>query len=185
MEHRFSVFVFVGGMHPRCHRERRRIKPAYGRKHTEKSPSAQLLVIVVLGMLVATSWSWLPRWASPERLERWGRKRWLGRLLAGDPLRRLEWAHRAVMTLCAGFGIWAFTLFGQMHDHGAFGHQNFHAHDCFHYYFGSKYLKEWGYDRMHLAEERERPDAKAGAQGHDRAVRPFQAAKGVAREKAS
>jgi hypothetical protein len=116
-----------------------------------KSPSAQLLVIVVLGMLVATSWSWLPRWASPERLERWGRKRWLGRLLAGDPLRRLEWAHRAVMTLCAGFGIWAFTLFGQMHDHGAFGHQNFHAHDCFHYYFGSKYLKEWGYDRMYLA----------------------------------
>jgi hypothetical protein len=55
------------------------------------------------------------------------------------------------MGICAALGIWAFTLFGQMHDHGAFGHQNFHAHDCYHYYFGSKYLKEWGYDRMYLA----------------------------------
>ncbi len=116
-----------------------------------KSDSGHLLLIVVLGMLVATSWSWLPRWASPERIARWSEKPLLGRFLKKDPLRRLEWAHRGAMTLCAAAGIWAFTLFGQMHDHGAFGHQNFHAHDCYHYYFGSKYLKEWGYDRMYLA----------------------------------
>jgi hypothetical protein len=116
-----------------------------------KSDSGHLLGIVALGMLVATSWSWLPRWASPARVERWDPTRRLVRLLGKDPPRRLEWAHRAAMTLCAGLGIWAFTLFGQMHDHGAFGHQNFHAHDCYHYYFGSKYLKEWGYDRMYLA----------------------------------
>jgi len=113
--------------------------------------SWQLLIVVVLGMLVATSWSWLPRWASADRLERWSRRPLLGRFLARDALGRLEWAHRVAMGLCAALGIWAFTLFGQMHDHGAFGHQNFHAHDCYHYYFGSKYLKEWGYDRMYLA----------------------------------
>jgi hypothetical protein len=113
--------------------------------------SWQLLIVVVLGMLVATSWSWLPRWASADRLERWSRRPSLRRFLARDPLGRLEWAHRVAMGICAALGIWAFTLFGQMHDHGAFGHQNFHAHDCYHYYFGSKYLKEWGYDRMYLA----------------------------------
>jgi hypothetical protein len=113
--------------------------------------SWELLIVVVVGMLVATSWSWLPRWASPKRIERWSERRWLGRLLSRDALRRLEWAHRGAMAICAGLGIWAFTLFGEMHDHGVFGHQNFHAHDCYHYYFGSKYLKEWGYDRMYLA----------------------------------
>jgi hypothetical protein len=64
---------------------------------------------------------------------------------------RWERAHRAAMALCACLGVWAFTLFGQFHDHGQFGHQNFHAHDCYHYYFGSKYLKEWGYANMYLA----------------------------------
>ena len=54
------------------------------------------------------------------------------------------------MAVCAAFGIWAFTLFGALHDHGAHGHRIFHAHDCYHYYFGSKYLKEWGYDGMYL-----------------------------------
>jgi hypothetical protein len=116
-----------------------------------KSDSGHLFLIVVAGMLVATSWSWLPAWATPERVERWSQRPWPLRLLARSPLRRLEWLHRGAMAICAGFGIWAFTLFGQMHDHGAFGHQNFHAHDCYHYYFGSKYLKEWGYDRMYLA----------------------------------
>jgi hypothetical protein len=113
--------------------------------------SWELLIVVVLGMLVALSWSWLPQWATRTRLERWTSKGWRRRILGAKPRRTLEWIHRGAMTICAGLGIWAFTLFGQMHDHGAFGHQNFHAHDCYHYYFGSKYLKEWGYDRMYLA----------------------------------
>ncbi len=116
-----------------------------------RSDSGRLLGIVLLGMIVATSWSWLPRWASPYRIERWSEKKQLARLLGKNPPQRLEWAHRVAMACCTCLGIWAFTLFGQMHDHGTFGHQNFHAHDCYHYYFGSKYLKEWGYDRMYLA----------------------------------
>jgi hypothetical protein len=92
-----------------------------------------LLIVVGLGMLVAASWSF-----RPLRVTR--------RLGA-----RFEVAHRLAMAVCACLGVWAFTLFGDLHDHGAFGHQNFHAHDCFHYYFGSKYLKEWGYDGMYLA----------------------------------
>jgi hypothetical protein len=94
-----------------------------------------LLAIVAAGVLVGASWS---------HLARGGRA-----ALAKRPT--AEWIHRGLMALCAGFGLWAFTLFGQMHDHGANGHQDFHAHDCYHYYFGSKYLKEWGYDGMYFA----------------------------------
>src|ERR1700761_1387501 len=90
-----------------------------------------LLAIVGCGALVGASWSHLAR--QPTRT------------------RRAEWIHRGLMAVCAGFGLWAFTLFGQMHDHGAHGHQDFHAHDCYHYYFGAKYLKEWGYDGMYFA----------------------------------
>src|ERR1700722_173064 len=94
-----------------------------------------LLAIVASGVLVGASWS---------HLARGGRA-----ALAKRPT--AEGIHRGLMAPCAGFGLWAFTLFGQMHDHGVNGHQDFHAHDCYHYYFGSKYLKEWGYDRMYLA----------------------------------
>ncbi|MDP9037045.1 MAG: hypothetical protein M3O50_19785 [Myxococcota bacterium] len=83
-----------------------------------------LLIIVGLGMTVAASWSFH---------------------------RRRERAHRLLMAGCACLGVWAFTLFGAFHDHGALGHQNFHAHDFYHYYFGSKYLPEWGYDGMYFA----------------------------------
>ena len=82
-----------------------------------------VLAIVCVGALVGVSWSTLRRW---------------------------EWAHRVLMALCACLGVWAFTLFGNFHDHGVWGHQNFHSHDCYHYYFGSKYLKEWGYDGMYV-----------------------------------
>lgn len=83
-----------------------------------------LLMIVGLGMTVAASWSFH---------------------------RRRERAHRLLMAVCACLGVWAFTLFGAFHDHGALGHQNFHAHDFYHYYFGSKYLPDWGYDGMYVA----------------------------------
>jgi hypothetical protein len=83
-----------------------------------------LLTTVGLGMAVALSWSFL---------------------------RRAETLHRAAMVVCAILGVWTFTLFGQFHDHGQFGHQNLHAHDFYHYYFGSKYLPEWGYEGMYLA----------------------------------
>jgi hypothetical protein len=83
-----------------------------------------LLVIVILGVLVGVSWSFH---------------------------RRRKLLHRLLMTACACLGIWTFTLFGAVHDHGVFGHQNFHAHDFYHYYFGSKYLHEWGYGDMYLA----------------------------------
>ncbi len=89
-----------------------------------------MLAIVAAGVLVAASWSHLARRAPSPRAEK---------------------LHRALMAVCAAFGIWAFTLFGALHDHGAHGHQIFHAHDCYHYYFGSKYLKEWGYDGMYFA----------------------------------
>jgi hypothetical protein len=83
-----------------------------------------VLAIVGLGALVGVSWSSLRRW---------------------------EWGHRILMAVCACLGVWAFTLFGNFHDHGVWGHQNFHSHDCYHYYFGSKYLKEWGYDGMYVS----------------------------------
>jgi hypothetical protein len=118
---------------------------------TEFWKSWQLVIVVTVGLAVATSWSWLPTWATAERLERWSKAGPFGRWLRRDPPRRLERLYRVAMAVCAGLGIWAFTLFGSMHDHGVFGHQNFHAHDCYHYYFGSKYLKEWGYDGMYLA----------------------------------
>ncbi len=89
-----------------------------------------MLAIVAAGVLVAASWSRLGRRAHSPRAED---------------------IHRALMAVCAAFGVWAFTLFGALHDHGAHGHQLFHAHDCYHYYFGSKYLKEWGYDGMYFA----------------------------------
>jgi hypothetical protein len=82
-----------------------------------------VLAVVGLGVLVALSWSVLRRW---------------------------ELSHRLLMAICACLGVWSFTLFGRFHDHGAFGHINFHSHDCYHYYFGSKYLKEWGYDGMYV-----------------------------------
>src|SRR5579872_5095752 len=82
-----------------------------------------VVAVVGLGALVGVSWSVLHRW---------------------------EWAHRILMAICACLGVWAFTLFGSFHDHGAWGHLNFHSHDCYHYYFGSKYLKEWGYDGMYV-----------------------------------
>jgi hypothetical protein len=94
-----------------------------------------LLAIVASGVLVGASWSHLARAGAAAAAKR----------------PTSEWIHRGLMALCAGFGIWAFTLFGQMHDHGVNGHQDFHAHDCYHYYFGSKYLKEWGYDGMYFA----------------------------------
>src|SRR5580692_10011662 len=82
-----------------------------------------VLAVVGLGVLVALSWSVLRRW---------------------------ELSHRLLMAICACLGVWSFTLFGHFHDHGSFGHINFHSHDCYHYYFGSKYLKEWGYDGMYV-----------------------------------
>jgi hypothetical protein len=90
----------------------------------ESHKSQLLLAIVTLGILVAASHSFH---------------------------RNRQWAHRIAMAGCACLGIWAFTLFGQFHDHGVFGHQNFHAHDFYHYYFGGKYLKEWGYGNMYVA----------------------------------
>ncbi len=83
-----------------------------------------LLGVVVLGMLVALSWSFVRRW---------------------------ERTHRIAMAVCACLGVWTFTLFGALHDHGPLGHQNFHAHDFYHYYFGSKYLRDWGYQGMYVA----------------------------------
>src|SRR3974390_1844715 len=93
-----------------------------------------LLIVVVVGILVAGSWSFGRRWAQRRRVGRY----W-------------EPGHRALMAICACLGVWTFTFFGEFHDHGSFGHINFHSHDCFHYYFGSKYLKEWGYDGMYFA----------------------------------
>jgi len=83
-----------------------------------------LLGVVALGMLVACSWAFQRRW---------------------------EKIHRVAMAVCACLGVWTFTLFGAFHDHGQFGHQNLHAHDFYHYYFGSKYLREWGYEGMYVA----------------------------------
>ncbi|HLK41554.1 MAG TPA: glycosyltransferase family 87 protein [Polyangiaceae bacterium] len=94
-----------------------------------------LLTIVVAGMLVGLSWSFGPRWAKPRG---WLSKHW-------------ERLHRLLMAVCACLGVWTFTFFGDFHDHGVYGHINFHSHDCYHYYFGSKYLKEWGYDGMYFA----------------------------------
>jgi hypothetical protein len=98
-----------------------------------------LLIVVVLGVLVATSWSFGRRWAQKQA----DKRRWV--------TRRWEPAFRLLMAVCACLGVWTFTFFGELHDHGAFGHVNFHSHDCYHYYFGSKYLKEWGYDGMYVA----------------------------------
>src|SRR5262249_35715773 len=64
--------------------------------------------------------------------------------------RRDRWS-RLLMAACACAGVWSFTLFGALHDHGKFGHQNFHAHDFYHYYLGGKYLREWGYGDMYVA----------------------------------
>ncbi len=82
------------------------------------------LLIVGLGGIVATSWGTFRRW---------------------------ERTHRALMAAFACLGLWAFTTFGEFHDHGSFGHHNFHAHDAYHYYFGSKYFKEFGYYDMYVA----------------------------------
>src|SRR5258708_4154238 len=98
-----------------------------------------LLIVVVLGSLVAASWSVGPRWAKTLAAKRpWINRHW-------------ERGHRLMMAVCACLGVWTFTFFGEFHDHGVFGHVNFHSHDCYHYYFGSKYLKEWGYDGMYVA----------------------------------
>ncbi|MGH7271138.1 MAG: hypothetical protein ACREJ3_11970 [Polyangiaceae bacterium] len=83
-----------------------------------------LPLIIALGTAVALSWSFL---------------------------RRFERSHRLLMAGCACLGVWSFTLFGQFHDQGKFGHQNFHSHDFYHYYFGAKYLRDWGYEDMYLA----------------------------------
>src|SRR5258708_29609990 len=92
-----------------------------------------LLIVVVLGSLVAPSWSVGPRWAKTLAAKRpWSNRHW-------------ERAHRLMMAVCTCLGVWTFTFFGEFHDHGAFGHVNFHPHDCYHYYFGSKYLHESGY----------------------------------------
>jgi hypothetical protein len=103
--------------------------------HTLSAHRPQILFgLVSIGVAIALGWSY--RWFRSAPLLR--PPRW-------------ERAYRAAMALCACAGVWAFTLFGQFHDHGQFGHQNFHAHDCYHYYFGSKYLREWGYSNMYLA----------------------------------
>src|SRR5579884_830639 len=96
----------------------------YRRRMLESLKPSLLPIVVGLGVLVGASWTLV---------------------------RRRERAHRLAMALCACLGVWTFTLFGSFHDHGVFGHQNFHAHDFYHYYFGSKYLKEWGYYDMYLA----------------------------------
>jgi hypothetical protein len=80
--------------------------------------------VVALGVIVGASWSLRRRW---------------------------EMAHTAAMAVCAVLGVWAFTQFGAMHDHGALGHRNWHPHDTYHYYFGTKYLKECGYLDMYVA----------------------------------
>jgi hypothetical protein len=93
-----------------------------------------LYLVVLLGVLVAASWSFLRRWAQGRRIARY----W-------------EAGHTVLMAVCACLGVWAYTSFGEFHDHGRFGHVNFHSHDFYHYYVGTKYLKEWGYDGMYLA----------------------------------
>src|SRR5258708_22180653 len=111
-----------------------------------------LLIVVVVGIVVAASWSVGRRWV--ESLA--AREKGLARKMAwmawvGRTARRWESTHRLLMAVCACLGVWTFTFFGEFHDHGVFGHVNFHSHDCYHYYFGSKYLKEWGYDGMYVA----------------------------------
>lgn len=90
------------------------------------------VLLAIVASATALAMSWNHSWKGPKASRR-------------------EWLYRGLMAICAGFGIWAFTLFGEMHNQGAFGRQDFHAHDCYHYYFGSKYLKEWGYDGMYFA----------------------------------